>query len=117
MILTILAGFFSGIISGMGVGGGAILIPVLTTFMNVEQKISQCVNLVYFVPTAIAALIIHIKNKSVDFKTALPVTGFGIMGAIIGSLLAICISGGALRRLFAIFLFGIGINQFFDKRG
>lgn len=101
----------------MGVGGGAVLIPVLTAFMGVEQKVAQCVNLVYFVPTAITALIVHIKNKSVDFKTALPVTGFGIIGAVIGSFLALYISGGMLRKLFGIFLFGIGINQFFDKRG
>ena len=117
MIITILAGFFSGIISGMGIGGGAILIPVLTAFMGIEQKVAQCVNLVYFIPTAVTALIIHIRNKSVDLKTALFVTGFGVVGAVIGSFLAIWISGGLLRKLFAIFLFAIGINQFFDKRG
>lgn len=117
MIVTILAGLFSGVISGMGIGGGAILIPVLTVMMGIGQQQAQCTNLVYFIPTAVAALVIHIKNKSVEFKTALPIIGFGIIGAVIGSYLAVCISAGALRKIFAIFLFAVGINQFFGKRG
>ena len=68
MLLTVLAGFFSGIIGGMGIGGGAILIPVLTVLLGIGQKQAQCANLIYFIPTAIAALSVHIKKKSVDFK-------------------------------------------------
>lgn len=116
MFITILAGFFSGIVSGMGIGGGAILIPILTMFLNVGQQGAQCVNLVYFIPTAIAALVIHIKNKSVDFKAALPIIAFGIIGAILGSWIAVYMSADVLRKIFAVFLFAVGINQFFGKK-
>lgn len=116
MILTILAGFFSGVVSGMGIGGGAILIPILTMFLNIGQQAAQCVNLVYFIPTAIAALVIHIKNKSVDFKAAFPIIGFGIIGALLGSWIAVYMSAGILRKIFAVFLFAVGINQFFGKK-
>lgn len=116
MIITILAGLFSGVVSGMGIGGGAILIPVLTMFLDVGQQAAQCANLVYFIPTAIAALIIHIKNKSVDFKAALPIIGFGVVGAIAGSWIAVYMSADVLRRIFAVFLFAMGINQFFGKK-
>ena len=116
MIITILAGLFSGIISGMGIGGGAVLIPVLTMLLGIEQQAAQCANLVYFVPTAVAALVIHIKNKSVDFKAALPIIGFGIIGAIAGSWIAVYMSAGVLRKIFAVFLFAVGINQFFGKK-
>jgi len=116
MLITILAGFFSGIIGGMGIGGGAILIPVLTVFLGIGQQQAQCANLIYFVPTAIAALVIHIKNKSVEFKTALPIIGFGLIGAALGSFLAVCMPAKLLRKLFAVFLFAMGINQFFGKK-
>lgn len=116
MIITILAGLFSGVVSGMGIGGGAILIPILTVLLGVEQKIAQCTNLVYFVPTAIAALCIHIKNKSVDFRAAIPIIVFGIGGCIAGSLIAVHISADLLRKIFALFLFRMGISQIFSKK-
>lgn len=115
-MITILAGLFSGVVSGMGIGGGAILIPVLTMLLNVDQQVAQCTNLVYFIPTAIAALVIHIKNKSVDFKTAFPIICFGVIGAILGSWIAVFMSAKVLRKIFAVFLFAMGINQIFGKK-
>ena len=50
-------GFFSGIISGMGIGGGTILIPALLFLTEVNQQQAQGVNLIYFIPTAVVALI------------------------------------------------------------
>ena len=55
-------GFFSGIISGMGIGGGTILIPALLFLTEVNQQQAQGVNLIYFIPTAVMALITHRKN-------------------------------------------------------
>lgn len=116
MIVTILAGLFSGIVSGMGIGGGAILIPVITMFVNIDQQVAQCTNLVYFIPTAVAALAVHIKNKTVDFKTALPIICFGVLGAILGSQIAVFMPAKILKKIFAVFLFAMGINQFFGKK-
>ena len=62
----IITGFLSGIIGGMGIGGGTILIPIMTIFLGFDQKTAQAVNLIYFIPTAITALTIHIKNKQIE---------------------------------------------------
>jgi len=56
-MVLFLIGLASGIISGMGIGGGAILIPALVFFV---------------IPTAVIALIVHIKNKRVNFKLTIP---------------------------------------------
>lgn len=106
--MQIIIGFFSGIISGMGIGGGAILIPTLTLLESVDQQTAQGINLVYFLPTAIVSLIVHIKNKRVETKTALVLGISGIFGAVGGSLLAVRLSGDLLGRLFGIFLLFIG---------
>ncbi|NSW91987.1 MAG: sulfite exporter TauE/SafE family protein [Firmicutes bacterium] len=108
-------GLLAGIISGMGIGGGTILIPALVLFIKSEQHVAQSVNLIYFVPTAIIALIIHIKNKKVDFKMALPIIISGIFGAALGSWLAASFSSSALKKLFALFLFIMGIYEMFRK--
>jgi len=96
----------------MGIGGGVILIPVLTSFFDIEQKSAQFINLLYFVPVAICALIVHSREKRVDFKTAIFMSVGGIGGALIGSDIAARLSVSLLKRLFGVFLFFIGINQF-----
>ena len=88
MIVTIIAGLLSGIISGMGIGGGAILIPALLLISDISQKTAQGINLVYFIPTAIFVLIIHLKNKSVEIKTALIIGCFGAFGVVFGFFIA-----------------------------
>ena len=98
-----LIGIVSGIVSGMGIGGGAILIPALVMFVKPPQHIAQSVNLLYFIPTAIVALIIHIKNKKIDFKIAVPIIIFGLFGAYIGSQIAVNLSGGYFKKMFWCF--------------
>ncbi len=111
--MSVIIGVLSGIISGMGIGGGAVLIPALILINGIEQKLAQGINLVYFLPTAIFALIVHIKNKNVILKTALIIAVCGATGAVLGSLIAMRLDSGLLRRLFGIFLGLIGVREIF----
>ena len=86
--IAALIGLCSGIISGMGIGGGTILIPALAILLSVGQHDAQGVNLLYFIPTALVSLGIHIKNRSVNFKIALPIIISGLLGAVGGAVLA-----------------------------
>jgi hypothetical protein len=115
LVIAILAGFASGIISGMGIGGGTILIPVLVFILNVDQHIAQSINLLYFIPTATIALIVHLKNKRIDIKLAMTIVACGIIGAILGSYFAVSIPSTALKRMFGVFLFIMGIYETFCK--
>ena len=112
-MLNIITGFLSGIISGMGIGGGAILIPALIMLEDISQQTAQGINLTYFIPTAIVALVVHLKNKSIKVKTALVLGAAGLPGAILGSMLAGAVSGGALRRMFGGFLLLVGIYEIY----
>ncbi len=111
-----LIGIISGIISGMGIGGGAILIPTLLFFTNLSQQEAQGINLIVFIPVAIAALIVHIKEKNVDFKLAFWIIISGIVGAILGSKIALKIDSNLLRKLFAIFLLFIGLYELLNRK-
>lgn len=82
-MLKILIGIISGIVSGMGMGGGTILILCLSLFLGVEQHIAQGANLIFFVPTSIVTIITNIKQKLIKWKTGAVVGIFGIIGAII----------------------------------
>ncbi|MBO5329707.1 MAG: sulfite exporter TauE/SafE family protein [Anaerotignum sp.] len=111
-----LVGFCSGIISGMGIGGGTILIPALLFFTDITQQQAQGVNLIYFVPTAITALITHQKKGNLDWKTARPLAVLGLAGAAAGAFLAVSLESEILRRIFGGFLFLMGLSEIFKKK-
>ena len=114
-IILLLIGLGAGIVSGMGMGGGTILIPALVLPINPQQHTAQSVNLLFFIPTAVVALIIHIKNKHIDFKMAVPIIAFGMCGSFVGSWLAMRLAGGELKRLFGFFLLAMSIYEMFRK--
>lgn len=105
----IIAGLIGGIIGGMGMGGGTLLIPILTIFLGVEQVEAQLTNLISFLPMAIAAVIIHAKNKRIDFKAMLCVSVPALITACVGAFFAPRIKGELLSKGFGIFLTLLGV--------
>ena len=103
-MVEILVGLVSGIVSGMGRGGGSILILLLSLFVGVEQHVAQATNLVFFIPTAFVAIIINAKQKYIDYKTAIPVVIMGVIGAIIGAMVATKMDVVHLKKYFGYFL-------------
>lgn len=114
-MLLVLIGLASGIISGMGIGGGAILIPALVFLFMIDQHVAQGVNLVFFIPTAIIALFIHIRNRKIDFRAVWPITAGGLAGAYLGSWLAVSLESMVLRKWFGIFLLLMGAYEMLRK--
>lgn len=109
----IIIGLVSGIVSGTGMGGGTILIFLLTFMCGIEQHIAQATNLIFFIPTSIIAIIVNIKNKNIDLKLATIISLFGILGAIIGANLSIYTDVNKLRKYFGIFLAVIAIHEIY----
>ena len=110
----ILIGIVSGFISGMGMGGGTILILSLSLFMGIEQHVAQATNLVFFIPTSIMAIITNFKQKNIDFKIAIPIVFSGIIGAIIGAVISNKLDVQTLRKYFGIFLALIALLEIYS---
>lgn len=115
MLVSVISGFVSGIAGGMGIGGGTLLIPALTLLGGIGQHTAQSANLIFFIPTAISALVIHVKNKNIDIKKALIMSSGGIVGALLGSAVANFTDGTVLRKMFAVFLAVFGIAELLRK--
>lgn len=113
-MFEVLIGVASGIVSGTGMGGGTILIFLLTFVMGVEQRVAQATNLIFFIPTSLIAIIVNLKNKNLDIKTGILISVFGIFGAIVGANLAIHMDVNILKRCFGIFLSLIAINEIYS---
>lgn len=113
MVGLFITGLLSGIISGMGIGGGTVLIPILSIFFNMPQKQVQSINLIYFLPTAAVALYTHIKNKRVEKEHLKGLVFAGLAGAAIGSVVALGLSNQMLRPMFGWFLMVMGIREIY----
>lgn len=110
----ILAGLFGGVVGGMGMGGGTLLIPILTMFLGIKQHMAQALNLLVFIPTGLIALAIHIKNKLVDFKVFAIIILPAIITAVGAAFLAGQMKSETLRLLFGIFLIAIGLFMLYQ---
>ena len=104
-MLEVLTGLISGIVSGTGMGGGTILILILSFFMGVNQHTAQATNLVFFVPTSISAIIVSIKQKLINWN---------IGGAIIGAKISADMDVNRLKKFFGIFLGLIALYEIYS---
>ena len=107
----IIIGVIAGVVGGLGMGGGTVLILILSIFNNVEQHIAQGANVVFFIPTAVAAIIVFIKNKNIKFKLGIPILLWGIVGTTIGASISTMLDVYVLRKFFGLFLIIIGLYQ------
>lgn len=110
-MLIVVVGFVSGILSGMGIGGGTLLIPALVFIIGIKQQIAQSINLLVFIPTAAAALCMHARNHNIERGLIFKLAITGIAGAVIGSTLAVNLDSGILKKVFGVFLFIMGIYE------
>ena len=107
--------FLTGIFASMGLGGGMVLIVYLTVFAGFSQLVAQGINLVFFIPIAIISLVLHTKNKLVEWKKAVPAVLGGTAAVIISAWLANRIEQSLLSKAFGIFLILMGLKELFFK--
>lgn len=108
----VLAGLASGIFGGLGMGGGTLLIPVLTIFLGFDQKLAQGINLISFLVMAIFSMIIHYKNGYIKIKNIYYIIIPGVLFSILGGYLMSVISSKVLKIIFGVFLIILGISEF-----
>lgn len=113
--MNMIIGFFSGLAASMGLGGGFVLLVYLTGFTECGQLEAQGINLVFFLPIALLSLIIHTKNKLVEWRLIPVMAGVGVLGVAGGALLAAAVDEGILRKLFAALLIFVAVREIFHK--
>lgn len=114
-LIAALAGAVTGVLSGFGVGGGSLLLIYMTSFAGVPQTIAQGINLLYFLPTAAAALPAHFKNGCVETRALLPAILAGLIGTAAAAWAATSLDVELLRKCFGVFLLIIGLRELFRK--
>ncbi len=115
-LAVIISSFLSGLLGAMGFGGGAVLIIYLTSFLGVEQKEAQGINLLFFAVTGFLSVIINSKNRLTDKKALLRLLPVALVGLIVGYMLLPLIETELLRKLFGGALLLLGLKELFSKK-
>ena len=115
-ISALLAGLFSGILGGMGLGGGGILIIYLSLFTNTKQLTSQGINLLFFIPIGLLALIIYSFKKQIKWKAVLKFSFWGLCGSAAGLYFTDFLGGKITGKIFGGLLVILGIIEIFKRK-
>lgn len=110
-----LTGFLCGVLSGMGIGGGTLLMVWLTAVAGMSSVEAQGINLLYFLPTAAVSLYFHWKHKLLQTKVILPAALIGSCTAALTAWIAGDMESELLQKLFGGFLLAVGAGELFYR--
>ena len=111
MCMTFLIGTLLGFLSGLGIGGGSLLILWLTLAAGMEPHAARAVNLWFFLPAAVVACYYRKKQGTLDIQKMLPAIAAGCIGAVLGSKLGENLDTSLLKKGFGVLLLATGIRE------
>lgn len=115
-LIPFLCGLGASIISAWGVGGGTLLLLVMTLFLGVDQRTAQGINLLFFLPTAITALVCHARSGYLDRPTLKSAIPSAVAAALMGAWISTALDAEILRRPFGVYLLLSGISLIFPRK-
>jgi uncharacterized protein len=112
-LMGVLLGFLTGF---LGIGGGFLIVPVLVLFLGMPMRGAIPTSLLVIGLNCLAGLLgsvfVHRSSDSiaaVDWKVALFFLVGGAVGGLAGAAIARRLDSRSLKRVFAVFLFCIGM--------
>jgi uncharacterized membrane protein YfcA len=113
LIIGLLAGFLSGT---LGVGGGLIIVPSLVFILGMTQHQAQGTSLAMMLaPVGIMAAYNYYKEGYVNIKFAIILALAFILGAWLGSIFSVSLSGSILKKIFGVLMLAVGIQMIIGK--
>ncbi len=100
-----------GFLSGLGVGGGSLLLLWLTLVLGMDQSQARLINLMFFLPCATIACLFRWKQGTLKPKSVLVPIAAGLLGAFLGNLLGQQLDLKILKKIFGIFFIVCGIRE------
>lgn len=101
----------SAILAGMGIGGGALFVILITNISKLPQKEAQALNLILFIAVSISSTISNIKDKKINFKIVKEIFILLIIGSLIGTEIVKNINNENLKKYFSIFMLILGLYE------
>lgn len=113
--VALVVGCVLGALSGLGTGGGSLLILWLTMVLGMEQPMARSINLLFFIPSALVACLFRWKQGKLKLKKVLPAIVTGCAAAGIFSWLSGVLDLEWLQKLFGALLLFTGLRELFYR--
>lgn len=114
--VCLIIGTFLGFLAGLGVGGGSLLILWLTSVLSMPYPEARILNLLFFLPSALIATVLHMRHHMISYKKILPAVIAGSICAAIFSYLSRILDVALLKKLFGGVLLITGLRELFYKK-
>lgn len=110
-VTALAVGLFAGVLSALlGVGGGLVMVPAMALLLGIRQQRAVATSLAVIIPTALAAAFRYNQGaEPLDLRVVAWLAAGGVVGGVIGALIANAIGARHLRRIFGGFVILVGI--------
>jgi uncharacterized membrane protein YfcA len=102
------AGLFGSL---LGLGGGVLLVPLLTLVFGFDLRAAVGVSLVSVIMTSSAAAGVYLERHVANLRLGMTLELFTAMGALVGGLIAFLIDERLLAFLFSVLLVYVAITM------
>ena len=113
--VAVFVGTVLGTLSGLGTGGGSLLILWLTLGLGMAQNEARAINLLFFIPSALVACVLRWKQGQLEIKKILPAIVAGSISAAVFAMLGNNMNTSLLKRLFGGLLIFTGLRELLYK--
>ena len=115
-MISFFIALMAAVLSALGMGGGSVLLMYLTVVLGTDQLEAQGMNLAFFLPVAVVALVFHCKNKFVCVRPVVTIILFGSIGVFVGAYLAMQLEREILSKSFGVLLLIMGIRELLPRK-
>ena len=112
---SIAVGVILGFLTGLGTGGGSLLILWLTLVLHMDPSQAKLINLMFFLPAALIATILHWQQGRIPFKKILLPAVAGCTAALLMASVGQKIDTENLKKLFGVLLLFTGFRELFYR--
>ncbi|MDD4155254.1 MAG: TSUP family transporter [Candidatus Cloacimonetes bacterium] len=118
IIILIVIGLFSGILSGvLGIGGGLVIVPALVFFLKITQHEAQGTTLALMLPPiTLLSTYAYYKAGHLNLKVIVFVSIGFFIGGLFGGKIAVAINAFMLKKIFAVLLIAVALNMLLSKK-
>lgn len=114
--VCIAVGTVLGFLSGLGVGGGSLLMLWLTAVCGTAQRTARGINLLFFLPAAAVSLFFHRRQGRLNLHIAVPAAIAGSLTAALCAWAGTSLDDTLLRKLFGGLMLVIGAKELLGKQ-
>ncbi len=111
MVVGIAVGAALGFLSGLGVGGGSLLMLWLTLVSGLEQSQARLINLMFFIPCALISTLFRWKEGKANWPLTLTAIAAGLLGAWLGAFLQGRFDEALLKKALGVLFLFCGLRE------